>query len=160
AAAHHLAGDYAASDAVCVAFRKARPKSTLLPAVVFRFAENAYFAALAAEKDPKLPNRAAELKRLYDEAGKRYQEVVDKHPEFAHIPLARYGLAMSHCRKGDFERAKEILETIPEGERTGALAVVPYQIADCTLRLIPPKIEDDAIAAGRALEQLQAAAGL
>jgi TolA-binding protein len=160
ATAHHLAGDYATSDQVCVAFRNAHPKSTLLPAVLFRYAENAYFAAQAAEKNPNLPNRAAELKRLYDEAAKRYQEVVDKHGEFAHVQLARYGLAMCHYRKGDIEKAKEILEAIPEAERTGELAVVSYQIADCGLRLIPTKIEDDAIAAGRALEQLQSVAGL
>lgn len=160
AAAHHLAGDYAASDTACVAFRNAHPKSTLLPAVSFRYAENAYFAALAAEKKQDLPNRAAELKRLYDEAGKRYQEVVVKHPEFAHIHLARYGLAMSHYRNGEVEKSKEILEAIPDAERNSELAVVSYQIADCILRLIPAKIEDDAIAAGRALEQLQSAAGL
>jgi TolA-binding protein len=108
----------------------------------------------------RLPTRAAELKRLYDEAGKRYREVVDKHPEFAHVNLARYGLAMSHYRNGEFDKAKEILETIPEADRNGELAVVSYQIADCIIRLIPVKIEDDAIAAGRALENLQAAATL
>jgi TolA-binding protein len=160
ATAHHLAGDYAASDQVCTAFRAAHPKSTLLPAVLFRHAENAYFAAQAAEKNANLPNRAAELKKLYGEAGKRYQEVVEKHPEFAFVNLARYGLAMSHYRIGDIEKAKEVLETIPEADRGGDLVVVSYQLADCILRLVPSKIEDDAIAAGRALEHLQTAAGL
>src|SRR5262249_56427865 len=65
ATAHHLASDYAASDQVCVAFRKAHPKSTLLPAVLFRYAENAYFTAQPAEKNPNLPNRDPELRRLY-----------------------------------------------------------------------------------------------
>ena len=55
AAALHLAGDYAESDKVCVRFRDAYPKSTLLPAVLFRYAENAYFSALAAEKLPNPP---------------------------------------------------------------------------------------------------------
>jgi TolA-binding protein len=160
ATAHHLSGDYAASDQVCAAFRTAHPKSTLLPAVLFRHAENAYFAALAAEKNANLPNRTAELNKLYGEAGKRYQEVVEKHPEFAHGHLARYGMAMSVYRVGDIEKAKEILETIPEAERRGELAVVSYQLADCIVRLVPARIEDDAIAAGRALEQLQAAVGL
>jgi TolA-binding protein len=160
ATAHHLAGDYAASDQVCVAFRKAHPKSTLLPAVLFRYAENAYFTAQAAEKNANLPNRDAELKRLYDESIMRYQEIVERHPEFAHVQLARYGLAMGHYRKGEIEKAKEVLEAIPDGERSGDLAVVPYQIADCMLRLVPAKVEDDAIAAGKALEHLQAAAGL
>jgi TolA-binding protein len=160
ATAHHLAGDYAASDQVCAAFRTAYPKSTLLPAVLFRHAENAYFAAQTAEKNANLPNRGVELKKLYSEAGKRYQEVVEKHPEFAFINRARYGLAVSHYRAGDIEKAKEILEAIPEAERSGDLAIVAYQLADCILRLVPSKIEDDAIAAGRALEQLQTAAGL
>jgi tetratricopeptide (TPR) repeat protein len=160
ATALHLAGDYAASDQVCIAFRKEHPKSPLLPAVLFRYAENAYFSAQAAEKNPKLPNRDAELKRLYDESIKRYQEIVEKHPEFAQVPLARYGQAMGHYRKGEIEKAKEILEAIPDGERSGELVIVPYQIADCMLRLIPAKIEDDAISAGKALEQLQTAAEL
>src|SRR5262249_19177052 len=115
---------------------------------------------LAAEKNTNLANRAAELKKLYGEAGKRYQELVGKNPEFAFINLARYGLAMSHYRIGEIEKAKEILETIPDADRSGELAVVSYELADCILRLVPTKIEDDAIAAGRALEQLQTAAGL
>src|SRR5262249_49320950 len=57
AAALHLAGDYAGSDAVCVKFRDAFPKSTLLPSVLFRHAENAAFTALAAEKNAQLPDR-------------------------------------------------------------------------------------------------------
>src|SRR5262249_38068707 len=118
------------------------------------------FTAQATEKKPDLPNRGAELKRLYDEVIKRYQEIVDKYPEFARVQLARYGLAMGYYRKGDIEKAKEILDSIPDAERTGDLALVSYQIADCTLRLLPAKIEDDAIAAGRALEQLQTAAAL
>ena len=59
-----------------------------------------------------MPNRSAELKRLYDEVIKRYQEIVEKFPESARVQLARYGLAMGHYRKGDIEKAKEILESI------------------------------------------------
>src|SRR5262249_19264327 len=61
ATALHLAGDYAESDKVCALFQQKYPKSPLLPAVLFRHAENAYFASLAAEKNPNLPDRAEEL---------------------------------------------------------------------------------------------------
>jgi TolA-binding protein len=160
ATTHHLAGDYAESDKVCERFRTAHPKSTLLPAVLFRHAENAYFQVLAAEKNAQLPNREKELARLNDEAIKRYQEIVDKYPDFDHANLARYGLAMGFYRKGDLEKAQELLEKIPEAERNGDLAVVPYQIADCLVRQVPAKIDDDALAANKAIEQLQTAAGL
>src|SRR5262249_9179712 len=84
ATALHLAGDYADPDKVGTGSRAAPPKSPLLPAVLFRHAENAAFAALAAEKNAGLPNRAQAVAQLRDEAVKRYQAVVDKFPEFAH----------------------------------------------------------------------------
>src|SRR5262249_56884963 len=90
ATAWHLAGDYNESDKVCQRFQQAYPKSTLLPAVLFRQAENAYFVALAAGKNPNLPNRAQELARLNEDAAKRYQAVLEKFPEFAYANLARY----------------------------------------------------------------------
>jgi TolA-binding protein len=159
ATALHLAGDYAESDKVCARFQQAYPKSPLLPAVLFRHAENAYFAALAAEKDPNLPDRANQLARLNDEVLKRYAVVVEKYPEFADAGLARYGLAMAHYRKGDLEKALEVLQTIPEGDRGGDLALVPYLQADCLIRLTPAKA-DDALAAGKLEEQLKSAGEL
>jgi TolA-binding protein len=154
--AQHLAGDYVESDKLCAAFQQAYPKSTLLPAVLFRQAENAYFTALAADKNPNLPNRAQELARLNDEVIKRYQVVIDKYPEFAYVNLARYGVAMGHYRKGDIEKAKAILEAIPAPDRTGELAVVPYVLADCLIRQAPAKA-DDALAAGKLEEELKGA---
>jgi TolA-binding protein len=155
AAALHLAGDYAASDQVCVQFQKAYPKSSLLAAVLFRQAENAHFLALAAEKNKNLPERD----KLNDEAARRYQAIVDKYPDFPFAGLARYGLAMTYYRKGDLEKTKEVLEAIPAGERTGELAQVPYLLADCHLRLAPTKV-DDALSAGRAQEELKSAVEL
>src|SRR5262249_7008726 len=111
-------------------------------------------------KDAKLPDREKALAKFNDEVIARYQAVVDKYPDFPHVNLARYGLAMGHYRKGDLEKAKDVLEAIPDADRNGELAVVPYQLADCLLRLAPVKVEDDALAANKALEQLQAAAGL
>lgn len=159
ATALHLAGDYAESDKICQRFQAAYPKSVLLPVALFRHAENAYFQALAAEKTANLPNRAQELARLYDEAGKRYAVVVEKYPEHPQVQLARYGLAMTVFRKGDYEKARQILEAIPPPERNGELAVVSYALADCLIRLAPVRA-DDAIAAGRLEESLRTAAEL
>lgn len=156
ATALHLAGDYPASDQVCQRFVQTFPKSSLLPSVLFRHAENAYFVAVNAEKNPNLPNRAVELAKLNDEVIKRYQVVVDRFPEFAQVNLARYGVAMGQYRKGELEKAKETLEKIPAAERNGELAVVSYVLADCVLRLAPTKA-DDALEAGRLQEQLTAA---
>jgi TolA-binding protein len=155
----HLAGEYAASDQLVGQFQAAYPKSSLLAAVLFRHAENAAFTALAAEKNPNLPNRAQELARLNDEVIKRYQAVAEKFPEFAYVNLARQGLALGHYRKGDLEKAKDVLETIPAAERSGELATVPYVQADCLIRLAPTKV-DDALAAGKMQEQLKEAADL
>jgi TolA-binding protein len=152
----HLAGDYNEADKLCQRFREAHPKSVLLPAVLFRHAENAYFQALAAEKLPNPAERDREVKRWTDEAIKRYQLVVEKCPEFAHVNLARYGLGMSYYRKGDLDKAKDTLETIPAADRNGGLALVSYQLADILIRQAPAKA-DDALAAGKLEEQLKAA---
>jgi TolA-binding protein len=159
ATALHLGGDYTESDKVCVAFQQKYPKSPLLPEVLFRHAENAYFTALAAEKNPNLPDRANALAKLNDEVIKRYGVVIDKYPEFAHVNLARYGVAMGHYRKGELDKALEVLKTIPDGDRNGDLALVPYLQADCLIKTAPAKA-DDALAAGKLQEQLKDAIGL
>jgi TolA-binding protein len=156
AAALHLAGDFAGSDKVCQRFREAYPKSVLTPAILFRHAENAYFAALAAEKLTNPAERTKEVNRQSDEAIKRYQALLDKYPEFAHANLARYGLAMAYYRKGDLDKAKERLETIAAADRTGELAAVSYLLADILIRTAPTKA-DDALAAGKLEEQLKSA---
>lgn len=156
-AALHLAGDYARSDLLCASFQKDFPRSALLPVVLFRTAENAYFTALAAEQKPDFPNKAVELPKLFDEAAKRYKAVLDRYPEFERINLARYGLAMCHFKKGDFEAAQKVLETIPVGDRSGDLAAAPYLLAECLIRLAPAKA-DDALQVGMLQEKLQGAA--
>jgi cellulose synthase operon protein C len=156
ATALHLANDYNESDKVCDRFRTTYPKSVLLPSVLFRYAENAYFVSLLAEKAAKPEDRAKEVARTTEEVLKRYQVVVEKYPEYPQINLARYGLAMAYYRKGDLEKAREKLETIPPGDRNGELAVVPYQLADCLLKLAPAKT-DDAISAARLEETLKVA---
>jgi TolA-binding protein len=158
-AALHLAGDYNESDKVCLRFRDAYPKSALMPAVLFRCAENAYFLALAAHK-PAAPATGdppvAGAPSLWDEAIQRYQTVVQKYPEFAYANLARYGLGLIYYHKGDLDKAKETLEAIPAAERSGELALVSYQLADILIRQAPAKA-DDALAAGKLEDQLKTA---
>jgi TolA-binding protein len=152
----HLAGDYGRSDQLCASFQKDYPRSPLLPVVLFRSAENAYFNALAAEKKPDFPNKAVELPKLFEEAAKRYKLVLDRYPEFERVQVARYGLAMCHFKRNEFEEAQKVLEAIPAPDRNGDLAAAPYLLAECQIRLAPAKA-DDALAIGMLQEKLQAA---
>jgi TolA-binding protein len=154
--AWQLARDFNESDAVCQRFQKEHDKSTLLPAVLFRHAENAYFRLLDADKKPNPDERARDVKQWADEAAKRYQLVVEKYPAFAQVNLARYGLALVLSRKGELDKARELLEKIPAPERNGELALVPYHLADLLIRQAPDKA-DDAVAAGKLEEQLKKA---
>lgn len=104
AAAFHLAGNYAESDKICERFRTSYPASPLLPAVLFRYAENAYFSALAAQKLPNAADRQRETAKWLDETIKRYQAVVDKYPDSPNVNLARYGLGVAYYQKGDLEK--------------------------------------------------------
>jgi cellulose synthase operon protein C len=144
----NLAGDYRASDELCTRFQKSYPKNILLPEVVFRSAENSWFQARAADRQA-----AAALR---DEAARRYRLVIDRYPEFEQVNLARHGLALAHYHKGAFDKTREVLESIQVPDRHGELAVVPYLLAECLIRSAPTKI-DDALAAGRLSEQLNAA---
>lgn len=152
-----LAADYARSDQVCDQFMKSFPQSPLRPAVAFRQAENAYFVALNAAKNPSLPK--PELDKAFEEAAKRFQVLIEKYPEFERLSLAKYSLAVCQIQKGEFEKAAGVLEAIPPPDRNGELTIVPYQLASCLIRVSPLKT-DDAIVAGKVQEQMQTAAQL
>jgi tetratricopeptide (TPR) repeat protein len=132
----NLAGDHTAVLQSAEHFLRTYPRSALRPEVVFRRAESAYF-----------------LGRL-DEAARGYQEVIDKFPESGNGTAAQYGLAWTHHRRNDFEKARAVLEAIPAAERGGELAFAPYLQADCLLRTMAPRA-DDALAAGKLQEQLE-----
>lgn len=159
ATALHLAGQFKESDDACQRFVQAYPKSILLPAVLFRRAENAFLAATTAQANPNLPNREPELKKLFGEAITRYQDVVGKYPDSPDVNLARQGLATSYIALGRHEEAVPILESIPEAERNGDLAVVPFLLADGLLRTLPAEA-DDALSAARVAEKLEQATKL
>jgi tetratricopeptide (TPR) repeat protein len=150
----HLAGKYPESDAACQQFLQQHAKSPLVPAVLFRFAENAYLVAVAASNNAQLPNRDAELKKLFGEAIKRYDDLLKKFPEFQYVSLARFGQAMSHYKLAEFEPAMAVLEKIPDSDRGGDLVSVPYLLADCILRTMPTD-SADALAAGQMSQQLE-----
>jgi tetratricopeptide (TPR) repeat protein len=154
----NLAGIYGESHKACVDFQQAYPKSVLLPEVLFRRAESAYFLGLSAEPNANVPGAGQEaarreLARLVDEAVRHYQLVAEKFPESAQASPARFGLALTYYRKGDLEKVVAGLERIPPPDRNGDLIEVPYVEADCLIRLAPVR-GDDALTAGRMQEQL------
>src|SRR5262249_54976404 len=65
-----------------------------------------------------------------------------------------------YYRKGDLEKARETFESIPQGERGGELATVPYLLADCLIRQAPPGVPEDALEAGKLEAKLKGAADL
>jgi TolA-binding protein len=150
ASALNLAGDYIASDQLCRRFLQSYPRSLLLPEVLLRRAENAAFVART---------RSGADTRLIDEAVRHYRQVVDKYAESPGVNQARYGLAMVYYRRGDWEKAHQVLSGIAAADCSGDLAAVPYVMADCLIRLAPTGA-DDAVTAGRLQEQLGTAAEL
>jgi len=154
----HLAGQYRESDAVAKKFEQQFPKGTLLPAVLFRVAENAFMGASAAANGPN-PASRDELTKQFNEAIARYQRLLKQFPEFPQANLAKHGMAASHYHLGQFLEAIAVLGTIPEMERTGELATVSYLLADCLIRTLPPEA-DDALQAAKLIEQAERAAKL
>ncbi|HET6246349.1 MAG TPA: tetratricopeptide repeat protein [Tepidisphaeraceae bacterium] len=152
----HLGGQFAESDAAGDQFIQAYPKSTLMPAVLFRQAENSYLVALAAA-DGATPRPREEQEKLFNAAITRYQKLVSKYPDFEYADLARQALGTCYARVNDYAKAIAVLQTIPETSRTGDLALVPYLLADCEIRTLAPEA-DDALAAERLIETAEDAA--
>jgi tetratricopeptide (TPR) repeat protein len=154
----NLAGIYGEAQRACVEFQQAHSLSLLLPEVLFRRAESAYFLALNAEPNARIPGAGQpaaqqELARWQDEASRHYQLVIDKYPESPPANYARLGLGLLHYRKGALDKTAEVLEQVPAPDRSGELATVPFLEADCLIRLAPTQ-GDDALSAGRMREQL------
>ncbi len=154
----HLGGQYRESDEAAKKFEQQFPKGTLLPAVLFRVAENAFMAASAAAAEAGRASRE-ELTKQFTEAIARYQRLLKQFPDFPQANLAKHGMAASHYRLGQFLEAIQVLGTIPEMERTGELAIVSYLLADCLIRTLPPEAED-ALQAAKLIEQAERAAKL
>ncbi len=159
ATALHLATQYPESDQVCQKFMTDFPRSPLLPVVMFRFAENALLVGNQAAVNPNIGNREVELARLFGEAIKRYQTLIDRFPEFESVPVARQGIGLSLYRLGKFDEAAARLAEIPESDRSGPLANVSYILADCLIRTLPTD-SADALTAAALMQQLEDAVKL
>jgi TolA-binding protein len=145
----NLSGAFDESEKLATKFEQGFPHSLLLPEVLFRRGSNAFLSGGKNVRNADSLDRAARCFRF----------VADKYPEFAHANRARYFLAWTHYEKVEFDKAREVLETIPQAERTADLADVTFLLADCLLRLAPTKA-DDALAAGKLQEQIGTAATL
>lgn len=156
-AALHLAGDFSESDKAAARFLEQHGKSPLVPAVLFHQAENSYFRAVAAEKNPNAAERAKEVARYQEEAIKRFSVLIEKYPEFPQVNLARFSLGLTYYRMGNLDAARKVLASIPGPERSGELALTPYLIADCVLRQTPTTVPEDGLAAAKMEEQLKSA---
>ncbi len=159
AVALQLAGKFKESDDACAKFLASFPASTLLPAVLFRQAENTYLAAVAAAANANLPNREQELAKLFGEAVKKYPPLIEKYPEFEYASAARLSLAAAYHQLGQFEPAIAVLDKIPEADRNGKLATVSYLLGDCLTRTLAPNA-DDALAAARLMQTAEKAVNL
>ncbi|MFO0825240.1 MAG: tetratricopeptide repeat protein [Gemmataceae bacterium] len=155
ATAYHLAGDLNNSEARIATFKQQHPNSPLIPLVLFRSAENSFLKAETLLKQ----NNPGGAKTAYQEAGKKYDEIIVKFPEFERVARARYGLAQCFIAQEDWEKAAAALDGIPAPERNGDLAPVGYILGDCLIRLAPAKAED-ALQDNILREKLTAAAGL
>ena len=158
ATALHLAGDYTESDKVCDRFRdQLSQKSADCRPCCSAHAENAYFSALAAEKLPepgRPPARDGQMARRDGQALPGRRREVPGVRRTSTWPATASAWPITERRSG---KAQEMLEAIPPADRTGDLAVVPYQLADILIRQAPAKA-DDAVAAGK-LEELIRGAG-
>lgn len=150
-AALHFAGQYGESDQSAQQFQAAYPHSPNLASVLFYSAENASIPAQSAKPDA--------APALYDNAIKRYHSVIGKYPEFPQVNQARFGLASAHYRLGQYPQAAAVFTTIPAAERSGPLITTPYLLADCLIRTLPENA-DDALAAGRLIQQGETASRL
>ena len=72
-----------------------------MPAALFRSAENAYARGQILAKE----NKAGEAKVAFAEAGKKYEEVVAKFPEFDKVNRARFGFNYLEAGMGESDRS-------------------------------------------------------
>lgn len=155
----HFAGMYRESDEQCRRFEQTFPRSTLLPAVIFRSAENAYLSAVTLTNQAAGPIRQKEENNFLNEAIRRYRRLMERAPDFPHIDLARQGMGTAHYRLGEYKTAVKVLSDVPASEYKGPLATVPYLLADSLIRSAPPE-QSDALNAANVLANFEQACKL
>ena len=154
AAALGANGEFDSSDENIGQFRKLYPSSTLLPAVLFRHAENAYGKAQLLVKQNTKP---LDLRPRWEAAATKFHDVAEKYPEFERVNHARLGTGICLLQLGNIEEAVKALEAIPGPDRSGEVALAAYLLADCYIRQAPVKA-DDALQENQIREKLNAAA--
>jgi TolA-binding protein len=152
AAAMGASGEFDHSDELLGEFRKKYSQSALMPAVLYRHAENGYGKALAARKQNPT---AAETRQKWESTAAKFMDVVEKYPEFERASHARMGAGICQLEADNAEAAATALEGIPAADRTGELALSAYLLADAYLRLAKTAVQENPIR-----EKLSAAAQL
>ncbi len=150
----HLAGEFKTAGELAKKFVAGYPKSLLMPSVLLRSAETNSLSAIAASADPL---RAKEAKAMFEESVAHYQKLIADYPDSPQINAARQAVGNVYCRLGQYGKAAEAFQSIPDAERSGELSAVSYVQGDCLLRTLPPEGED-ALTAGRLLQQAETAA--
>jgi tetratricopeptide (TPR) repeat protein len=143
--ARSMLGDSASAERLGTEFEKSYPQSILIPEVLFRRADTSM--------------RKKGARDAVGSARQLYQRIIEKYPEATLANAARLGLAWTHYSADEWDKAREALESIPQAERAGELAAVPYLLADCLIRQAPRKA-DDALSAGKLQEQIGTAVTL
>lgn len=154
----HLSKQWDPCDQLCAQFEQKYPQSTLLGAVLFRKAENAYHKA--ATIDPTKPTAQVPARQqTFQEAIKRFEALLAKFPEFEYAGVARFHEGLAYEQLGDYEKMIAVLKEIPQPDQQGELTATSYHLADALMRTLPTG-SDDALAAGRLVQQLGQIIGL
>jgi outer membrane protein assembly factor BamD len=99
---------------------------------------------------------ATELERRgYEEARQHFRRIVERHPNSAFAPRARFLMGETYYREAEFEKAIKEFETFMSFYPSHEIAdLAQYRLAMAFYDQIKP-IEQDQTVAGRALEQFR-----
>ena len=94
-------------------------------------------------------------KRRYEDGRKNFRRIVERHPNSAYAPRARFLIGEAYYREAEFDKAVREFETFMAFYPRHQIAdLVQYRLAMSYYDQIKP-IEQDQTLAGRALEQFK-----
>ena len=94
-------------------------------------------------------------KRRYEDGRKNFRRIVERHPNSAYAPRARFLIGEAYYREAEFDKAAKEFETFLAFYPRHQIAdLVQYRLAMSYYDQIKP-IEQDQTLAGRALEQFK-----